>query len=125
MSGINFLLDTNFILGMLKSHPEVLSEISSRNLSAGHCAYSAITRMEMLGYPGIGREEDALIRQKLEALTYLPVTRAIEDVAITLRQTRKVKLPDAIIAATALHSGLELLTLDMHLSELVKSQIAR
>jgi predicted nucleic acid-binding protein len=47
--------------------------------------------------------------------TNLPLTRAIEDIAIDLRQTRKTKLPDAVIAATAICVGLSLLTLDQHL----------
>jgi hypothetical protein len=118
MSGIKFLLDTNYILGLLKSQPVVLEELASRKIGIGECAYSAITRIELLGFPEISREEESLIRQKLERLTYLPLSRAIEDVTINLRQTRKIKLPDAVIAATALCAGIELLTLDKQLQSL-------
>lgn len=121
MSGNKYLLDTNFILGILKSNPLVLAELSSRRLLAGECSYSAITRMELLGFHSIKREEESLIRQKLEHFTYLPLTRDIEDVVIGLRQSRKIKLPDAIIAATALCSGIELLTLDQHLLAVVNA----
>lgn len=121
MSGIKFLLDTNFILGILKSQSAVLTEISERKLSIAECGYSAITRMELLGFPGISREEESLIRQKLERLTYLPLTRAIEDIVISLRQARKIKLPDAMIVATALCAGAELLTLDKHLQSVVQT----
>lgn len=120
MSGIKYLLDTNFILGLLKSQPAVLEEVALRNLYIGACAYSAITRIELLGFPDISRDEESLIRQKLERLTYLPLSRAIEDVAISLRQTRKIKLPDAMIAATALCAGIELLTLDKHLQSVAR-----
>ena len=48
MSGIKFLLDTNFILGLLKSQPVVLEEVALRHLSIAECAYSAITRIELL-----------------------------------------------------------------------------
>ena len=115
MSGSKYLLDTNFILGLLSNTPQVLSEVATRKLLISECAYSAITRMEILGFTGITREEESLIRQRLERMTYLPVTRAIEDIAIDLRQARKVKLPDAVIAATAICAGLFLLTLDQHL----------
>ncbi len=115
MSGIKYLLDTNFILGLLKSQPEVLAEISLRKLSIAECGYSSITRMELLGFHGISPEEESLITQKLDRLTYLPLTRAIENEAISMRQSRKMKLPDAVIAATALCTGVELLTLDKHL----------
>ena len=115
MSGIKYLLDTNFVLGLLKSQPEVLAEIAQRKLSIGECGYSSITRMELLGFHGISREEESLITEKLERLTYLPLTRAIENEVIGMRQTRKLKLPDAVIAATALCAGVELLTLDKQL----------
>ena len=120
MSGTKFVLDTNYILGLLKSDPAVLAEASARKVSIAECSYSAVSRMELLGFPGISREEESLIRQKLERLRYLPLTRAVEDVVISLRQTHKVKLPDAIIAATALCAGLELLTLDKHLQSVVQ-----
>ena len=121
MSGNKYLLDTNFILGILKSDPLVLAQVSSRQLYIGECSYSAITRMELLGFHNITREEESLIRQKLDRLTYSPITGTIENAAIDLRQTRKIKLPDAIIAATALCSGAELLTLDQHLLSVVNS----
>ena len=119
MSGIKYLLDTNFILGILKSSPAVLTEVSERKIHAVECAYSAITRMELLGFPGITSEEDNLIRQKLERFTHISLTPAIEDVAIKLRQSRNIKLPDAIIAATAIYTDVELLTLDQHLLAVV------
>ena len=122
MSGIKYLLDTNFIIGILKSNPVVLADMSARQVLVGECAYSAITRMELLGFPGITREEELLIRQKLAKITYLPLTSATEDLAISLRQTRTVKLPDAIIAATALCFGLELLTLDKRLATIAQAE---
>lgn len=115
MSGIKYLLDTNFILGIFKSSPAVVSAVSERRILAAECAYSAVTRMELLGFPGITSTEDSLIRQKLERFTHLSLTSPIEDIAIKLRQTRRVKLPDAIIAATAIYANVELLTLDRQL----------
>lgn len=122
MSGTKYLLDTNFILGTLKSDTQVLAELSSRRILAGECSYSAIARMELLGFHRITQEEETLIKQKLEHFAYLPLTKDIEDRVIALRQSRKIKLPDAIIAATALCLGIELLTLDQHLLEIVRSE---
>lgn len=119
MSGNKYLLDTNFILGILKSDPPVLAQASLRQLRIGECSYSAITRMELLGFHNITRDEELFIRQKLDRLTYLPLTGDIENVVIELRQSRKIKLHDAIIAATSLCSNIELLTLDQHLLSVV------
>lgn len=51
--------------------------------------------MELLGFPGITADEDALIRSRLDLLSYLPIDMAVEDHAIQLRRSRQVKLPDA------------------------------
>lgn len=120
MIGVDYLLDTNFVLGMLKSTPEVLAVVSTKGLMARQCAVSAVTRMELLGYPGITGAEDALIRQRLAQFTYLPISTAIEDKAIELRRSHRVKLPDALIAATALCHGLEVLTMDIGLQSILR-----
>ncbi len=79
---------------------------------ASQCAYSAVTRMELLGFPGLSADEETLIHSRLEALTYLPIDSTVEDAAISLRRQRRIKLPNAVIAATALTHRLQLLTLD-------------
>lgn len=124
MSGIDYLLDTNFILGLLKSNPETLALINDRQIKSHQCAYSAITRMELLGFPGITSAEEFLIQQKLARLTHLAVTSSVEDIAIGLRRTRKVKLPDAIIVATALSVGVELITFDRQLQSVFAEELA-
>ncbi|SDL67952.1 hypothetical protein SAMN05661010_02253 [Modicisalibacter muralis] len=87
MSGAKYLLDTNYILGIMKSTPDVLSDLSLRGMRSSQCAYSTITRMELLGFPGIQDEEDLLIRRKLENFIYLPITQSIEEKIISLRQS--------------------------------------
>jgi predicted nucleic acid-binding protein len=121
MSGVKYLLDTNFILGMLKSTPEVLAVVGSSGLMTRQCAFSSVTRMELLGYPGITADEDALIRQRLAQFTLLSISLFIEDRAIELRRSRRIKLPDALVAATALCHGLELLTMDAGLQAVLRS----
>jgi predicted nucleic acid-binding protein len=120
MNGIKFLLDTNFVLGLLKATPEVLAIVTERDLLASSCAYSAVTRMELLGYPNITRDEERLIADLLSKFTYLSISSEVENLAISLRRTRKLKLPDALIAATSIHHNLELLTLDQALMVVAK-----
>ena len=127
MSGIKYLLDTNLVLGLLKATPEVVEMVANRDILASTCAYSAVTRMELLAYPGITNDEERLITDRLSKFTYLAITSEVEDLAISLRRTRQVKLPDALVAGTALHHGLELPTLDRALLAIVnhaKAQIS-
>lgn len=124
MNGIDYLLDTNFVLGLLKSDAETLAVIDGRHIESHQCAYSAITRMELLDFPGITPGEESLILGKLTYLTYLPISALIENIVIHLRRTHKVKLPDAIIAATALAANAELLTFDRQLQAVLAAEIA-
>jgi predicted nucleic acid-binding protein len=78
----------------------------------GACIAS-ITRIEVLGFPGFDRLDEA--RQErlwaiLVSLVELPLDERIIREAITLRRQRKIKLGDSIIAATALVHGLPLVT---------------
>lgn len=78
-------------------------------------AVSQITRLELLGFTGISAKEALTINGFLATIQVLPISAEVEERVIALRQSRKIKLPDAIVAATALVHGLELLTLDQSL----------
>lgn len=125
MSGIDYLLDTNFILGLLKSAPETLALIGQRQIEARQCAYSAITRMELLGFPRLTLGEEALIERKLAQLIYQPITPALEDEAIRLRRSHTIKLSDAIIAASALMLDAQLLTHDKKLQGILALELPK
>ena len=79
--------------------------------------------MELLGFPGITTAEESLIQDKLARLMYLPITPSVEDLAIRLRRTRRMKLPDAIVAASALETGAKLLTFDRQLQSIVADEL--
>ena len=71
--------------------------------------------MELLGFPRITSDESKAIDTLLNHIYYLPIDRSLEDQTIKIRQLIKIKLPDAIIAATAIHHNIELITLDAEL----------
>jgi|688.fasta_scaffold877246_2 predicted nucleic acid-binding protein len=121
MTGIKYLLDTNFLIGLLKASPDVIAVVLARQIQVSECAYSFMTRMEILGFEGLEQDECLLIESKLFHLTRLELSIAIEEKVIEIRRSRKVKMPDAIIAATTLVHKLELLTLDLRLDSLWRS----
>ena len=112
MSGSEFLLDTNIVIGLLKGHAPAVTLAEAAGLSLDRAAVSQITRMELLGYPNITDAEDQGIRAFLAACRVCLLDERIEAEAIHLRRSGAFKLPDAIIAATAITGGLRLLTLD-------------
>ncbi|MDP1559245.1 MAG: type II toxin-antitoxin system VapC family toxin [Nitrosomonas sp.] len=118
MSGIKYLLDTNIIIGFYQHHPAILEVLQARQIRTHECAYSSITRMELLSYPAITARETQAIETLLVRMTYLAITSDIEDKTIEIRRNQQIKLPDSIIAATAQHHQLELLTLDKKLADM-------
>jgi predicted nucleic acid-binding protein len=116
MNGIKYLLDTNIIIGLYQQNPAVLALLQSKKVKIIECAYSSITRMELLSYPAITQKEVNAIESLLVRMTYLAVTPDIENETIQFRLNNKTKLPDAILAATALHHQAELLMMDKQLA---------
>lgn len=120
MNGARYLLDTNYVLGLVKRREEVIRVVSARSIEIKACAYSFITRIELLRFPMITQQETNGIESVLTLMQYIPLTRKIEDEAITLSRNYRLKIPDSIIAATAKCLTLELLTLDQQLMKRMK-----
>jgi predicted nucleic acid-binding protein len=116
MNGIKYLLDTNIIIGLCEHKPIILELLGNRQIKINECAYSAITRMELLSYPALTPEDKQAIESFLQRLSYLAITPDVENETIEFRRHHKTKLPDSIIAATAKYYQLELLTLDKQLA---------
>ncbi len=119
MNGAKYLLDTNIIIGFLARKPEVLELFALKKIKIYECVYSSISRMELLSFPSISAIEINAIETLLLRMNYLAVTKAIEDETIEFRRQHKTKLPHSIIAGTAKHYQLELLTLDKKLANLL------
>jgi predicted nucleic acid-binding protein len=117
MSGIEYLLDTNVVLGLLKGHPPAVALVQRSGMSLQRSAVSQITRMELLGFPGLQAEEEAVISAFLQTCHVSLLDTSVEKVAIALRRRAGLKLPDSIVAATALTHGWQLLTLDEKLAD--------
>jgi predicted nucleic acid-binding protein len=117
MSG-KYLLDTCFLIGLQQRNPEALRLLEEFPLELAECAYSVITRVELLSFPSLSGEDELTVRALLSAMRALPLSGPVEDEAIRIRRQRRVKLPDALILGTARAHGLKLLTLDRHLSGL-------
>jgi predicted nucleic acid-binding protein len=62
-------------------------------------AISIVTWMEVMA--GTTREDEKQIRAFLLTFSILPVAPEVAERAVDLRRQRKIKLPDAIIQATA------------------------
>jgi predicted nucleic acid-binding protein len=102
------LLDTNVALYLLGGR---LAE----PLPTGSYGVSVITEMELLAWPSLTAEEEENVREFLNRLVICELTPSIRGRAVQLRRQKQLKLPDAIVCATAIEFGVELWTNDTSL----------
>jgi len=116
MAGL--ILDSDALLAIMNSEDRHHKSIKKRLLQgADSLSISVVTYSEALVYPF---EEDNYEAMSLGIQTLVneihDVTRSIATKAAQLRAASKIKLPDALIAATAIEKGLTLLTFDEKLA---------
>ncbi len=100
------LLDTNVLIHLVQPGGESLRDW----VAGGSSATSLISRVEALGFHRIGVVESAALERIFVWLEVLPVSNEVAEIAILLRRSRRMKLGDALIAATALFYNLLLVT---------------
>ena len=97
---MRYLLDTNIIIEAVAGSQPAVEALHHATMSEW-VGYSAITRLEVFGYPDLSPEEEAALKVVIEEFNEIEVTSSIIDRAITIRRAKRIKAPDAIIAATA------------------------
>lgn len=106
MNGIDYLADTNALIYLLNGN-SCMSSFLDNTL-----AFSVISEMELLSFSGITESEEKNIKSLLHDCTELFITNEIKERTIDIRKKYKTKLPDAIVAATAIENNLPLITAD-------------
>lgn len=100
------LLDTNILVDYLRGLPEARAELSLYD----DTAISIVTWMEVL--VGAPPAQAGATRDFLDRFTVIGLDQAVAERAVAVRQEYRVKLPDAIVWASALVGGRLLVTRD-------------
>ncbi len=119
MSGIDYLADTNALIYLLAGN-ECMKPYLDKRL-----AVSVISYMEILSFSEIDLEEERNIRELLNNCVIIGIEEEIREKTISIRRERRVKLPDSIIAATAILYGIPLLTADTGFNKIVDLNIVK
>ena len=106
MNGDKFLLDTNIIIYLTQKRLKI-SDFAKKE---DNFYISSITYIETLGYPFSSQDEETEITLFCDMFERIFLTKEIEKQTILIRKSLKIKLPDAIIAATAIVNNLTLVT---------------
>lgn len=111
-----FVLDTNIVLYFLSGRLAV-------PLPVGKYTISVITELELLAYPGLSGQEADQVETFISKISVAELTSSVKTHAIDYRKRLNLKLPDAIIAATARSLDATLLSNDQRLLTLSDPQV--
>ena len=105
MNGNSALLDSNIIIYLSKNElPFTVFDKFDKLL------ISVISYMEVLGFKFRNNEEVNFVKELIELFEVQFIDQDIADKVIKIRKQNRIRLPDAIIAATAAVDNLCLVT---------------
>jgi predicted nucleic acid-binding protein len=117
MSGDRIVIDTSLIINLFNGVTEVQELITGRDLFV-----SIISEIEVLSSPNITVNDSDLLKEFLSECYIVDIEPAIKDITIDIRSKFKIKLPDAVIAATAIYFDLPLFTMDKGFKKIANLQ---
>lgn len=107
------IFDSNILVSLSKG------EIDPVRFADAFCKnkwlVSIITKIEVLSKPLLTAEDERFLLKFLTECKTINLSRSIVSETIRFRQTNRRKLPDSIIAATAVTLGAALISNDSHL----------
>ena len=108
------LLDTNILIEIFKGNSTIIATVLEADPEK--LALSSVTAMELY-YGALNKLELQRIRKNLHAFHIIHISTAISETATHLieryAKSHNLQIPDAFIAATALESESELMTLNI------------
>ena len=105
--GKQYLIDTNIAVGFLENQ---LPQHWANDLSNTMIKFSVITRIELLAWPDASSKQLQILYNFIAKAFVYNLDEPIIIETINIRKSYKTKLPDAIIAATAIVNNFTLLT---------------
>lgn len=106
MSGRKVLLDSNILIYLSKGTLEIEAVFNAYD----EFYISIITYMEVMGFKFDDEKELAVVKALLDNFHMININPEIAEIVIAIRQKKRIKLPDAIILASAIFLKCHLLT---------------
>jgi predicted nucleic acid-binding protein len=110
-----FVLDASILIGHLNHKLDLFTFLEAQ----GECEIFTmlVSEIETLAKPGMTREEETEARTVLSCFKRLEINDTICDLTIQIRRTKKLLLPDALIAASSISLNATVLSNDSHLRD--------
>src|SRR5437867_9388427 len=94
-------LDSNAIIEAVAGIPSAGRALHQAT-SCEWCGYSAISRLEVFGFPKLTSADERALETLLDQFDEVAITEQVITEGIRIRRLIRMKAPDAIIAASAL-----------------------
>ncbi|MCL2131202.1 MAG: type II toxin-antitoxin system VapC family toxin [Lentimicrobiaceae bacterium] len=107
MNGISIVCDTNPLIYLLDGNRNVARFLDSKQIYV-----SVITELELFGKQNLSVADNEIIESLLENCFIIDINQEIKHLYRKIKREYAIKLPDAIIASTAIYLDLPLLTFD-------------
>lgn len=107
MNGNKYLLDTNIVLYIISGDKTIATYLSFQDLYL-----SIISEIELFGFHKLTQKEEKDLKSFLAGFRLVQLDDVVKNEAIALRKKYNLKLPDCIVAATAITWNLTLITAD-------------
>ena len=107
------IIDTNILIYHLAGVLTDQAEATLAGALESGSSISIITRIELLGWRNHSPDSLKAAEALLNSVSEIPLHEEIIRLCISLRQNYSIKLPDAIIAATARYANFPLMTRNM------------
>lgn len=118
MNGNRFLLDTNIIIYILNGDEIIAGYLSKKILHT-----SIICEIELFGSKSLLPKEEKQIKNFLQEFIITTIDQSIKELAILFRKKYSLKIPDSIVAATAVSLDIPLVTADKQFKQVNELQI--
>ncbi len=109
---IDFIADTNFLIYLHEGN-RIVEPFLEYNFGV-----SFISEIELLGYQGISKSEETKLKLLLNDCFQIDWNAKIKDETIKLKRKYRIKLPDAIIAASCIIYEIPLVSADKGFSKI-------
>jgi predicted nucleic acid-binding protein len=113
-----FVLDASVLIGHLNHNLDLFTFLKVQ----GECEIftPVISEIETLSKPCMTREEETEVRALLRCFKRVEIDDAICDLTVQIRRTKKLLLPDALIAVSAISLNATVLSNDPHLQDYLR-----
>lgn len=119
MNGKRYFFDTNAIVALLKGHSEIVALANE----ADFIAISIISRLEFFAFSSLTQADKDLFNRFVDRVTVIDLAMhnpLLLDAISEIRTQSSLKLPDAIVAASAKSVNATLVTADIKLANYTK-----